>query len=229
MMESNATSRTNTAAPRPPASAEEQAYYQRNESVYAWFARYYDVLTRPLRRLRREVVEAAGLPPSARVLDVATGTGAQALAFAGTAAEVVGIDLSEAMLSAARRKNPPTHVSFVRADATDLPFPAERFDVTCISFALHEMPASVRGRVIREMARATRHGGTVVVVDYALPAGRLASALAFRLVRLYERDHYAEFVRSDLPALLEGAGIAVRTDRRALLGNVRIVVGDKVT
>ena len=210
------------------ATSEERAYYVQNRAVYARFARYYDSITWPLRRLRREVVETAGVPPGARVLDVATGTGAQALAFAGSAKEVIGVDLSETMLAVARRKDHSEHVSFVRADATDLPFPAGRFDVACVSFALHEMPASVRDRVVREVARVTRHAGTLVVVDYALPAGRIASALAFRLVRLYERDHYAEFVRSDLPALLEGVGIAVRTDRRALFGNVRILVGDKV-
>jgi len=200
-----------------------------DQAEWAWFARYYDAVTRPLRRLRHDVVDASGVLPGARVLDVATGTGAQALAFAGVASEVVGVDLPEAMLAIARRKNAPAHVAFMRADATCLPFPAGRFDVTCVSFALHEMPASVRDRVVREMARVTRHGGTIVVVDYALPAGRIASALALRLVSLYERPHYAEFVRSDLPALLEGIGIAVRADRRALLGNARIVVGDKVT
>ncbi len=204
-------------------------YYAINQSVYGWFARYYDAVTRPLRRLRREVVALAGAPGGARVLDVATGTGAQALAFADRTAEVIGVDVNDAMLAVARRKPRPDHVSFVRADATHLPFPAGRFDVTCVSFALHEMPPSVRDRVVREMARVTRHQGTIVVVDYALPANRLASALTSRLVRLYERDHYAEFVRSDLPALFEGVGIAVRADHRTLLGNVRILVGDKVT
>ena len=131
------------------------------------------------------------------------------------------------MLEVARRKHQPAHISFLLADATALPFPAERFDAACVSFALHEMPAAVRERVIREMVRVTRHGATIIVVDYGLPANRIAAALASRLVRLYERDHYAEFVFSDLRALLERAGIAIRSDRRALLGNVRIVVGDK--
>ena len=204
-------------------------YYALNRSVYGWFARYYDAVTRPLRGLRHQVVTLANVPPDAHVLDVATGTGAQALAFAHHATEVIGVDINEAMLATARRKRRPAHVTFVQADATSLPFPPGRFDVTCVSFGLHEMPPSIRDRVVREMARVTRHAGTIVVVDYALPANRVLSALAFRLVRLYERDHYAEFVRSDLPALLEGVGIVVRIDRRAILGNVRILVGDKVT
>lgn len=225
----NTTAPATVEVPPPMATAEERAYYALNRSVYAWFAPFYDALVRPLRRMRRTVVEMARVPPDARVLDVATGTGEQALAFAAAAAEVIGVDLSESMLAVARRKRRPPNVSFLSADAISLPFPSSRFDVTCVSFALHEMPLSVRARVVREMARVTRRGGTVVVVDYALPRGRIAGALSFRLVRLYERDHYAEFVRSDVRGLLEGVGIAVRDERRAILGNVRLIVGDKVS
>jgi demethylmenaquinone methyltransferase/2-methoxy-6-polyprenyl-1,4-benzoquinol methylase len=215
-------------APPSDASPEERRYYAVNRAEWAWFARYYDAITRPMRRLRREVVEAVAAPPNARVLDVATGTGEQAVAFAPVAAEVIGLDMSEAMLAIARRKPRPPNVDFVLGDAAQLPFPAARFDVACISFALHEMPPSIRERVIREMARVTRHGGTLAAVDYALPAGPIARAVIPRLIGLYERPYYAAFVRSNLAALLEGVGVAVRTDRRALWGNARILVGDKV-
>ena len=88
---------------------------------------------------------------------------------------VIGIDLSEAMLRVARRKNGLPNVTFQRADATALPFEDANFDAACVSFALHEMPATIRERVVREMARVTKVGGTVVVVDYALPRNRAAS------------------------------------------------------
>src|SRR5690349_16782349 len=102
---------TTASASEATASREVRDYYARSRAVYAWFAPYYDAITRPLRRLRRQVVETAGVPPGARIVDVATGNGAQALAFAKSAAEVVGIDLSEAMLAVARRKRPPTSAS----------------------------------------------------------------------------------------------------------------------
>ena len=203
-------------------------YYALNRAVYPWLSRCYDLITRPLRRLRTQVVADAGAPPGSRVLDVATGTGAQALAFAPSAAEVVGVDISDAMLRVARSRPRPSNVQFVEGDATELAFPTGYFDVGCISFALHEMPAAVRDRVLRELARVTRPGGTVVVVDYGLPASRVGRALASRLVGLYERPYYQEFVCSDLPAQLTAAGVAIRSDRRALRGNVRIVVGHRV-
>jgi len=212
----------------PGRTDEERAYYSLNRRVYAKFAPFYDLVVMPLRRLRRQVVQIAGADPTSKVLDVATGTGAQAAAFAEQCREVVGIDLSPAMLRVARRKHQRPNLTFLEADATELPFDDARFDVSCISFALHEMPASVRDRVVREMARVTRRGGTVVVVDYALPANRAARALVYRLVKLYERDHYADFVRSDVQALLRGAGIDPQEERAALLGAARVVTGFNV-
>ncbi len=201
----------------------ERDYYALNLRVFTALAPFYDAVTWPLARLRREVVSAAGAAPDSRVLDVATGTGAQAFAFAEVAAEVVGIDLSDAMLRVARKHNRSPNVAFLQADATELPFEDARFDITCISFALHEMPARVRERTAREMARVTRPGGTVVVVDYALPHGLLLRPLAYHLVKLYERGSYADFVRSDLPLLLRGADVEVREDRAVLLGMARLV------
>lgn len=204
---------------------EEDRYYSLSRRVYAIFAYVYDVVAFPLRGLRHEVADMVELSPGSRVLDVATGTGAQAVAFAGKAREVVGIDLSDAMLRIARRKNRFPNVTFQQADAVDLPFEDGSFDASCVSFALHEMPTSIRERVVREMARVTKPGGSVVVVDYALPRNHVTSTLAYHIIKLYERDHYATFMKSDLTALLEGVGVEVRDRRPALLGMVQIMIG----
>jgi demethylmenaquinone methyltransferase/2-methoxy-6-polyprenyl-1,4-benzoquinol methylase len=128
------------------------------------------------------------------------------------------------MLRVARRKNHFANATFMAGDATALQFPAGRFDVSCISFALHEMPPSIRERALREMIRATRPGGRILVVDYALPRNAVARWLVLHLVGLYERAHYAEFVRADLPALLRRLDLDVASDHRALLGAARVVI-----
>jgi len=204
---------------------EEREYYSLSRRVYAAFAPFYDAVVFPFRKLRPAVATAVDPGPRARVLDVATGTGAQAFAFAERTREVVGIDLSDAMLRIARRKNRFANVTFQKADAANLPFQDASFDASCVSFALHEMPGSVRERVVREMARVTRPGGSVTVVDYALPRNRVGRSLAYHLIKLYERDHYASFVRCDLAALLASAGIELLERRRALLGLAAIVTG----
>jgi ubiquinone/menaquinone biosynthesis C-methylase UbiE len=205
---------------------EEREYYSLNRRVYSKFAPFYDVVVFPIKKLRREVVAMPQLQPGAKVLDVATGTGAQARAFASIAGDVIGIDISEPMLRIARRKSRFTNLKFEQADATALPFPDASFDVSSISFALHEMPKSIRERTVAEMARVTKPGGTIVVVDYAPPRGALGNVL-YHVVKLYERDHYVDFIQSDLRALLQRAGFQISDEQERLrvLGAVRIVTG----
>ena len=204
---------------------EERAYYSLSRRVYAVFAHVYDAVVFPFRMLRREAASMVDLPPGGRLLDVATGTGQQAFAFAEKAREVVGIDLSEAMLRVARRKNRFPNVSFQQADAAELPFEKDSFDASCVSFALHEMPSSVRERVVREMARVTKPGGSITVVDYGLPKSQIASTLVFHIIKLYEYHYYADFVKSDWRALLESAGVEVSDEHPALRGMARIMTG----
>ena len=214
--------------PPSDSSPDVRAYYDLNRKVYVWFAPWYDALVAPLRSFRRTVVKSAGLPAGAWVLDAATGTGAQARAFAEAGYQVAGIDLSGAMLRVARRKNRLPNLTFQRADATNLPFQGGTFDAACISFALHEMPKTVREKALVELTRVTKVGGTVVVIDYGLPRNPVWSRIVFELVKLYERDHYAEFVRSDLGASLRKAGIHTKRYRAALLGTVRVSTGARI-
>jgi demethylmenaquinone methyltransferase/2-methoxy-6-polyprenyl-1,4-benzoquinol methylase len=192
----------------------------------SWFAVIYDLVCLPLRRLRRRVAELARVEPGMRVIDVATGTGSQARAFSDAGAVVVGIDLSPRMLTIARRKHP--NIDFEEGDATALPMAEASFDVACISFALHEMPADVRRRVIGELVRVTHVNGTVVVVDFAPPRG-LLTRLVGRVLTLFERESYPEFMREDLSAALARAGLEIIQDRRSVLGVARIVITRRVS
>src|SRR5688572_26612527 len=86
------------------------------------------------------LVELANLQGDERVLDVATGGGHTALAFARRAREVVAVDITERMLQVAEafiREQGLTNVSFERADAEALPFPNESFDIVTCRIAPH--------------------------------------------------------------------------------------------
>jgi demethylmenaquinone methyltransferase/2-methoxy-6-polyprenyl-1,4-benzoquinol methylase len=213
---------------RPARTDEEREYYSLNQRVYALFAPFYDLVTFPARTLRREVATLASVPARLRVLDVGTGTGAQAGAFAEKAGRVVGVDVSQPMLAIARRNNRFPNLTFLQADATELPFGDASFDVSCVSFVLHEMPASIRERTIAEMARVTKPGGTVLVIDYAPPRGVCGNVIS-QVVRLYERHGYLDFIRSDLHALLQQMGLDIRDERYMVHGGVRVVIGSRRT
>jgi SAM-dependent methyltransferase len=99
---------------------------------------------------------AAGGEPR-RILDLGTGTGlaARHLAARFPDAEVVGADLSEAMLDEARRLTTSPHVRFELADAAALPFGDGEFDLVVL---VNMIPFA------RELARVTAAGGAVAIV-----------------------------------------------------------------
>ena len=162
-----------------------------------------------------------------RILDVATGTGQQAFAFAKRGYEVTGIDLSDAMLKIARNKNRYRNAKFEVADATRLPFEANSFDVSCASFALHDMPLSIREKALKEMVRVTKSEGMIVIVDYGLPKNKVGRSVVYHLVKLYEGKYYLEFIKSDFKELLGKCAIDIREEQQVLLGAGRILKGFK--
>src|SRR5262249_33528429 len=106
------------------------------------------------------VLDAAGVGPGDRVLDVGCGTGGVARAAGdrvGPAGEVVGVDVNDGMLALAARS--PQPVTWQRAWAEALPFEDARFDRVVSSFALMFFEDRVQG--LREAARVLRPGGTV--------------------------------------------------------------------
>ncbi|HTQ59176.1 MAG TPA: methyltransferase domain-containing protein [Candidatus Solibacter sp.] len=116
-------------------------------------------------RIRRLVV-AARLTGNERVLDIATGPGYIAEAFARGAREAVGVDLTDAMLAIARdrtKERGVSNISFRAADAQHLPFENGSFDVVVCRLAFHHLQKPLT--VLREMARVCGSGGKVVVED----------------------------------------------------------------
>jgi len=207
---------------------EEREYYSLVKKVFDILAPFYDIVAAPLSRLRGRVVDFTGAEKGSKILDVATGTGKQAFAFAEKGYDVTGIDLSEAMLKVANKKNRYKNVNFQVADATNLPFEDHSFDVASVSFALHDMPLTIREKVLKEMVRVTKPEGMIVIVDYALPRNRIGRFLIYHFVRLYEREYYLRFIKSDLEALLRKSCIEIKEELRVLLGAGRVLKGTKL-
>jgi len=193
-----------------------------------WFGReapVYWIFDRVVAGVRHTVVEVTNARPRSRILDVATGTGEQAFVFAQRGHEVVGIDLSEDMLRVAREHNKDSGVIFDVGDAAHMPYKDDHFDVSCISFALHDMPRSIRENVVKEMARVTKANGIIVIVDYAVPAKNLLRSLFLRIARLGETKFFPEFMQSGLTEALKTAGIQIIVEVPILAGLGRISKG----
>ena len=119
-------------------------------------------------RWRERAADLAGLRPGERALDVATGTGDLAIELAGRvgpAGEVVGVDFAESMLELARAKAPD--IRFEQGNALDLQFEDGEFDAVTVGFGARNFSDLPRG--LAEMARVTRPGGHVVVLEITTP------------------------------------------------------------
>jgi demethylmenaquinone methyltransferase/2-methoxy-6-polyprenyl-1,4-benzoquinol methylase len=204
-----------------------KAYYDLTKKAFDFLAPIYNLMTLPLFRVRNQVVDVANVGNGSKILDVATGTGQQAFAFANHGYSVIGVDITESMLEIARKHNRQNLVKFQLCDATQLPFEENTFDVTCISFALHDMPPLIRQKVLVEMARVIKPNGVIIIVDYDLPNNRFARTFIYRLITVYEGEYYKQFISSDLEALLQDTNIQKIGTHSVLLGVARIVKGVK--
>ncbi len=207
----------------------EKEYYSLTKRVFGMLAPFYDAITMPISGVREKVVDVANPGKGSKILDVATGTGGQAFAFAKRGYDVVGVDLTDAMLEVAKKNNRYGNLKFEAADATRLKrFKNNSFDVSCVSFALHDMPPAIREKVLKEMVRVTKPKGTVMIVDYALPKNSVWRFLVYHFVAIYERLYYPRFIKSDLGALLGKYGIEIKADIPVIFGAGRILKGMKL-
>ena len=146
-----------------------------------------------------------------QALDIATGGGHTALKFAPHVAHVIASDLTPRMLASARRHivqdKGVTNVSFREADAEDLPFERDRFDLVTCRIAPHHFP-DVR-LYLRECARVLKAGGVLMLQDQLLPDEDEAAQFVDAFERLRDPSHNRAFNQGEWTVMFGAAGIAV--------------------
>jgi demethylmenaquinone methyltransferase/2-methoxy-6-polyprenyl-1,4-benzoquinol methylase len=120
------------------------------------------------RAWRRRVVQAVDPRPGQRILDVAAGTGTSSEPFVERGAIVIPTDLSFGMLLVGKQRRPS--LSFVAADALQLPYADASFDAVTISFGLRNVEDTATA--LSEMRRVIQPGGTLVVCEFSTPTWR---------------------------------------------------------
>jgi demethylmenaquinone methyltransferase/2-methoxy-6-polyprenyl-1,4-benzoquinol methylase len=124
-------------------------------------------------RWRERAADITAPAPGDSILDVCCGTGDLTFELAGRVApdgHVVGCDFSEPMLDLAREKAKARAAGSVRfewADALNLPYDADRFDIATAGFGVRNFADLDRG--LRELTRVLRPGGKLVVLEFTKP------------------------------------------------------------
>ena len=152
---------------------------ERVRGMFAQIAPYYDRMNHVLslnidKRWRAATVRRMADAATDSLLDVCTGTGDLATAFAaGTPCRrIVGVDFCLPMLQIAVDKQrkigiDPQRLAFMEADAQSLPFADDTFDAVTVAFGLRNVSDTMQG--LREMLRVCRPGGQIGVLEFSKP------------------------------------------------------------
>ena len=160
-----------------------QEWYQADEIAEAYEEKRFSGGGRLIdRREKQAVLDAIGPIEDKRVLEIACGTGRFTVMLAERGADVVGLDISAAMLQQGREKARAaaveSHLDFMRGDAGRLPFPDDHFDAVIAMrfFHLADTPSSY----LSEMRRVSKdvvffdtfnRFSTRSIYNWALPMG----------------------------------------------------------
>jgi demethylmenaquinone methyltransferase/2-methoxy-6-polyprenyl-1,4-benzoquinol methylase len=166
---------------------------RRVRSMFASIAPRYDLLNHLLslnidRSWRRFTTRTVPPVPGIPVLDCCTGTADLALAYhdAGRGlSPVVATDFCRAMLDVGnakvRHSGAVANVTLIEGDTQRLPFHDDTFGVVTVAFGLRNVRETVRG--IDEMIRVARPGGTVAILEFSRPRGRILGPLYLAFFR----------------------------------------------
>ena len=194
-------------------------------AMFDGVAKRYDLVNDILslgqtKRWRKKVTKIIAPTAGMEILDMAAGPGASSEPLAKAGAKVTSADFSQGMLDAGRKQRP--YLNFQLADALNLPFGDNSFDLYTISFGLRNTHKTERA--LQEALRVVRPGGRLVVVEFSAPTWRpfrtiytnyLMSALPWVAKRTSSNpDAYvylAESIKAwpdqaALAAIIEGAG-----------------------
>lgn len=158
----------------------------------------------------RALVDLAQPSPDDRLLDVATGAGHTALAFAPHLREVVAYDLSQGMLdqtlkSAAERGL--SNVAGALGDAEDISLPDDSFEIAACRIAAHHFPD--QPKFFREAFRVLKPDGKLVFVDNYGPGTPELALEIEEIERLRDWTHHRTWTLEDIRNHIESAGFRI--------------------
>ncbi|MCX7913326.1 MAG: bifunctional demethylmenaquinone methyltransferase/2-methoxy-6-polyprenyl-1,4-benzoquinol methylase UbiE [Thermodesulfovibrionales bacterium] len=155
-------------------------YIAKKEFIMSMFdriAKYYDFLNHLLslnmdKRWRKKAIDILADFHPKIILDVATGTADLAIeAVRLNPDKILGIDISEKMLSIAKEKitkrGLSNKIELQRSDSESIPFPDETFDAVTVAFGVRNFEDLQKG--LKEMYRVTKKDGWVVILEFSRP------------------------------------------------------------
>ncbi len=146
------------------------------------------------------------------VLELATGPGLLAKHVAPAAKRMIATDYSDGMIAEAKKGDCPENLTFEKADAMQLPYRDDSFDVVLIANALHIVPAPEK--VLSEIDRVLRPGGLLIAPNFVEHKGTLGSRIWSGILRLAGVKFEHQWSAEEYVRFLEANGWRVTFSRK---------------
>lgn len=172
-------------------------------------------------KFSRLALEGLEITSDMHVLDLCCGSGQTTRLLVAQSAHVVGLDASPAAIEQAMQ-NAPT-AKYVQGWAEAMPFGNEQFDLVHASVALHEMRPVQLWRVLQEVHRILKPGGTFSFVDFHSPFNWLYILSLDLFLFLFENDTAWQFIKTDLLDLLARVGFQYANQHLRASGSLQVV------
>ena len=156
------------------------------------------------------IVDLVAPKRSDKVLDIATGNGFLAFELADRVSEVIGCDITRDMIDTAeviRDERKLNNVTFKMMDAESLGFDDGFFDIVSCRFAFHHFTNP--GKVMSEMVRVCKNGGTIVLVDGLSSEDAVKSKYHNEIEQIRDPSHVRRYPQSELEGMFRDAGLKI--------------------
>jgi len=136
---------------------------------------------------KRRVIQLARPQPGHLALDICCGTGDLAQSLSKHGVRAVGLDFAPEMLAVAAQRNHSSgtsrNIQYLRADAQQLPFRDNSFDVVTVGYGLRNLSDWELG--LREMQRVARPRGRLLVLEFGKPENAIWRSVYFAYLRMF--------------------------------------------
>ncbi len=161
-----------------PYNTSEQSKKEQVEHMFDTISGEYDSLNRVISfgidvKWRKKVVQIVADTQPQSILDIATGTGDLIINMAKktAATKLIGLDISEGMLSMGRKKikqvGLDNRIEMVQADSENMPFDDDSFDAITVAFGVRNFEHLEKG--LDEILRVLKPGGVFVILETSVP------------------------------------------------------------
>lgn len=200
-----------------------------------WSYRYqwlYDTITRVAavavggeKRLRQLPLQGLDIQPETEVLDLCCGAGQVTRFLVESSNRVTGLDASPFAIERAKHNVP--QAQYVQGFAENMPLDDGQFDLVQTSAALHEMNPQQLRKILKEVYRVLKPGGTFALVDFHQPTNKLFFPGVAMFLWLFETETAWQLLKMDLAKELEEVGFSIEKQQLYAGGSLQAIHAQK--